>query len=176
MAIARIKEDRPITIRDDRGNSSKLIAQTVSVNFIFWYSWNSNWIGVIFLYVCSCLLLWWTSWGWESKQTTRSSQIWGSSLTSWIDWACCRPSSKANSKYKTGKLINGLRMLELNLIFEYINIKVLAAARNERFGWNRRGPIAQSYTRFRNCLLHLQSKHLELSVFIFVIFFCINQT
>ncbi|RMZ97041.1 vacuolar sorting-associated 28 -like protein [Brachionus plicatilis] len=31
IAIARIKEDRPITIKDDKGSSSKLIAQTVSL-------------------------------------------------------------------------------------------------------------------------------------------------
>ncbi|CAF0905249.1 unnamed protein product, partial [Brachionus calyciflorus] len=31
IALARIKEDRPITIKDDKGNSSKLIAQTVSI-------------------------------------------------------------------------------------------------------------------------------------------------
>lgn len=36
VAIARIKEDRPITVRDGRGNSSRVIAQTVSV-IIFLY-------------------------------------------------------------------------------------------------------------------------------------------
>ncbi len=35
VAMVRIKEDRPITIKDDNGNSRKLIAQTVSViNFL----------------------------------------------------------------------------------------------------------------------------------------------
>jgi len=29
--MVRIKEDRPITIKDDNGNARKLIAQTVSV-------------------------------------------------------------------------------------------------------------------------------------------------
>ncbi len=31
VAMVRIKEDRPITIKDDNGNARKLIAQTVSV-------------------------------------------------------------------------------------------------------------------------------------------------
>ena len=33
LALFRIKEDRPITIKDDKGNSSKSIAQTVSVGY-----------------------------------------------------------------------------------------------------------------------------------------------
>jgi ESCRT-I complex subunit VPS28 len=31
IALVRIKEDRPITVKDDKGNSAKCIAQTVSV-------------------------------------------------------------------------------------------------------------------------------------------------
>jgi len=32
--MARIKEDRPITIKDDKGNTSKCIADIVSVSLI----------------------------------------------------------------------------------------------------------------------------------------------
>jgi hypothetical protein len=34
LAITRIKEERPITIRDDKGNTSKCIADIVSVSSI----------------------------------------------------------------------------------------------------------------------------------------------
>lgn len=34
-ALERIREDRPITIKDDKGNSSKCIADIVSVKIIF---------------------------------------------------------------------------------------------------------------------------------------------
>ncbi|KAL3318599.1 Vacuolar protein-sorting-associated protein 28 [Cichlidogyrus casuarinus] len=34
-ALERIKEDRPITIKDNKGNTSKTIAESVSVRFLF---------------------------------------------------------------------------------------------------------------------------------------------
>jgi hypothetical protein len=35
LALTRIKEDRPITIKDDKGNTSKCIADIVSVFSVF---------------------------------------------------------------------------------------------------------------------------------------------
>jgi len=39
-ALERIREDRPITIPDDKGNTSKCVADIVSVSatFSFWWS------------------------------------------------------------------------------------------------------------------------------------------
>jgi hypothetical protein len=34
-ALQRIKEDRPITIRDDKGNTSKCIADIVAVSIFY---------------------------------------------------------------------------------------------------------------------------------------------
>ena len=36
-ALERIKEGRPITIKDDKGNTSKCIADIVSVNLIVYF-------------------------------------------------------------------------------------------------------------------------------------------
>ena len=40
--MVRINEDRPITIKDDKGNASKSIAQTVSVSVVL----------VVFFFFC----------------------------------------------------------------------------------------------------------------------------
>ncbi len=37
-ALERIKEDRPITIKDDKGNTNKSIADIVSVCYLFTYT------------------------------------------------------------------------------------------------------------------------------------------
>ena len=41
-ALERIKEDRPITIKDDKGNTSKCIADIVSVRFSLMFILSPN--------------------------------------------------------------------------------------------------------------------------------------
>jgi hypothetical protein len=45
LALERIREDRPITIKDDKGNTSKCIADIVSVCYFL-------------LFKCSCYVVW----------------------------------------------------------------------------------------------------------------------
>ena len=54
--MARIQEDRPITIKDDKGNTSKSIADIVMVLFTFSDFYLYKTVYVITRYTVYCLL------------------------------------------------------------------------------------------------------------------------